>query len=94
MIRPACPVGSCNRHGRCMYRNHPRCPFRDKGEKAGHRPRGRRQNARVGLFSGLVLAVFGRTRPVVSHYPQFSAVSDGFGRCPRRERALRCTMHS
>lgn len=22
-----CSVGSCQRHGRCMYHNHPRCPL-------------------------------------------------------------------
>jgi hypothetical protein len=22
-----CPVGSCQRHGLCMYLNHPRCPL-------------------------------------------------------------------
>lgn len=22
-----CSVGSCQRHGRCMYMNHPRCPM-------------------------------------------------------------------
>lgn len=25
---PTCSVGSCQRHGRCMYLNHPRCPER------------------------------------------------------------------
>jgi hypothetical protein len=24
----ACSLGSCQRHGQCMYANHPRCPLR------------------------------------------------------------------
>jgi hypothetical protein len=26
-LAEGCSIGSCNRHKRCMYLNHPRCPL-------------------------------------------------------------------
>jgi hypothetical protein len=31
-VLEGCTVGSCHRHGRCMYRNHPRCPAMTKAD--------------------------------------------------------------